>query len=859
MRFRDQLLENGGVENLAADRHPFPHVVEQLAINRCADLGTSLLQRGMRVGEQLVVRGELVEAEILHPDHAELLEVRIRVPPAASLIEPDAVGQHLPERSLRLLQVEAAQRGLEQPFGADLRIRPIEAERVLRGGAQRIAPKPRRSRILQRAEEARADEAHEEEVVEVAGLERGVLAVVGEAEELSRVAVQPRPGGAVHPAQYAADEYGGRRAAALRRERGEAGAVARRPALRVAATEAEAEPAGQEPQRRPRTDAPVGRDHEAPGARVAVVGLDPRVAGGGQLDPGLRIVLVAAGEAEVGIVGRARRQEAELPFGMRSGRVLAGLVPPSGWRVVDVAREEDGTPFLLHQPHRVILVAALTTEVHGVQALVRVAGEKLLAIDRHCARARRLDRRIGVAGARDELVELEGEEARLARAGVRRADPLGDARCEKKVSQHLAAGSGGPTGLRRERVHRLGHRPGPGPDPALVGFGERDPETGLHPHRERVLPERRVGEVRRDGYAGIDGLAEARSYRVGGSGRNGDAIERLGDDVALGDPASEELRSHVRDHAVLVHERSLARHRGRGADAQERPGLEPLADPAHQQRHVRTLAAAVRVQFVQNQEAQARAVADDPAVDLLLPRHEELEHHEVGEQDVRRVVRDLPPLAGVFLPRVAGERDRPVSRRLLDELAELLHLGVRERVHRVDDDGARAPLGARAPCAQNVVDDGDEEAERLPGARAGRHHEALTFRGERNGLLLVLVEGQRPAVRAEDVGAAGIDDTGRHQGTEVRRAFVARVDLDERFGPVAVPGVDGLDLLADVRSADRREGRCEALVLVDDAVAEGEHVQRRCASRPGDARTRWVARHHRLLRIPRESAGLEIR
>ena len=351
-----------------------------------------------------------------------------------------------------------------------------------------------------------------------------------------------------------------------------------------------------------------------------------------------------------------------------------------------------------------------------------------------------------------------------------------------------------------------------------------------------MLPERRVGEVRR--YAGIDGLAEARPDRVGGSGRNGDAIERLGDDVALGDPAPEELRSHTRDHAALVIERSLARHRGRGADAQELPGLEPLADPAHQQRHVRTLAAAVRVQFVQNQEAQARAVADDPAVDLLLPRHEELEHHEVGEEDVRRVVRDPSPLVRILLPRVAGERDRPVSGRLLDELAELLHLGVRERVHRVDDDGARAPLGVRAPRPQNVVDDGDEEAERLPGSRAGRHHEALACRGERNGLLLVLVEGQRPAVRAEDVGAAGIDDAGRRQGAEVRRAFVARVDLDERFGPVAVLGVDGLDPLADVRSADRREGRCEALVLVDDAVAEGEYVERRCVACPGAARTR---------------------
>ena len=632
---------------MAADRHPPPHVVEQLAIDRRPDGMAGLPQRAGRAGEQRVVRGEVVEAEVFHPDHPELLEVRVRVPPAASLIEPDAVGQHLPERALGLLQVEAAQRGFDQPFGADPRVRSVEAERALLGEAQRVAAEAVRAGIVQRAEKPRADEAHEEEVVEVAGLERGVLAVVGEAEELSRVAVQPRPG-AVHPAQDAADEYGGRRAAALRRERGEARAVARRPALGVAAAEAEAEPAGQEPHRRPRSGAPVGRDLEAPGAGVAVVGLEARVAGGGQLDPGLRIVLVAVGERETGIVGRVRRQEAELPLGMRLVRVPVGLVPPGGQRVVDVAREEDGAPFPLHQPHRVVLVAALATEVQGVQALVRVAGKKPLAVDRHRARTLRLDRRIGVAGARDELVELEREEALLACAFFAGAFPLRNARREQNVSQHLAAVGGGPPGFRREFRHRLGHGHGLRPDPALVGFGERDPETGLHPHRERVLPERRVGDRLR--YAGIDGLAEARPDRVGGRGRNGDAIERLGDDVALGDLAPEELRGHARDHAALVLKRSLARHRGRGTDAQEFPGLEPLTDAAHQQRHVRALATSVRVQLVEDEEAQILAVADDPAVDLLLPRHEELEHHEVGEEDVRGVVRDPLPFVPSSCP-----------------------------------------------------------------------------------------------------------------------------------------------------------------------------------------------------------------
>ena len=248
VRLRDQLLQDGGVENLAADGHPLPHVIEQLAVDIGSDGVVGVLQQGVRVGEQLVVRGEIREAQVLHPDHAELLQVRVRVPPAASLIEPDAVGQHLPQRALGLLQVEAAECRLQQPLGADLRVRPVEAERALLGDSKLVAAEPVRTGILKCAEKARADQADEEEVVEVAGLECRVLAVVGEPEQLSRVTVHRRR--CVHPAQCAADEHGGRRAAALRRERGEARAVARRPTLGVPATKTEPELAGLEPRRR---------------------------------------------------------------------------------------------------------------------------------------------------------------------------------------------------------------------------------------------------------------------------------------------------------------------------------------------------------------------------------------------------------------------------------------------------------------------------------------------------------------------------------------------------------------------------------------------------------------------------------
>ena len=69
-----------------------------------------------------------------------------------------------------------------------------------------------------------------------------------------------------------------------------------------------------------------------------------------------------------------RRKEPELPFRMRFVRFPADLVPLGWRRVVNVAGEECQPLFLLNQPHRMILVAALATEMHGVKALFGVSG-----------------------------------------------------------------------------------------------------------------------------------------------------------------------------------------------------------------------------------------------------------------------------------------------------------------------------------------------------------------------------------------------------------------------------------------------------------------------------------------------------
>ena len=115
----------------------------------------------------------------------------------------------------------------------------------------------------------------------------------------------------------------------------------------------------------------------------------------------------------------------------------------------------------------------------------------------------------------------------------------------------------------------------------------------------------------------------------------------------------------------------------------------------------------------------------------------------------------------------------------------------------------------------------------LPDPGTRRDHEALVLGGKRDRLLLVLVERQRLPVRAEYVGAPRVQHAARNQGTDVRGALVAGIDLDQRLRPVTTLSVDGVDLLADVRRVDRRERCGEALVLADDAVPERKYIKSR--------------------------------
>ena len=82
---------------------------------------------------------------------------------------------------------------------------------------------------------------------------------------------------------------------------------------------------------------------------------------------------------------------------------------------------------------------------------------------------------------------------------------------------------------------------------------------------------------------------------------------------------------------------------------------KPCLNSTHEQGHVGALPATVGVQFIEHDEIQAKAGLQHLPVPGILPRHQQLEHDEVRQQDVGLGGADRFALSPGILAGVAGE------------------------------------------------------------------------------------------------------------------------------------------------------------------------------------------------------------
>jgi hypothetical protein len=219
---------------------------------------------------------------------------------------------------------------------------------------------------------------------------------------------------------------------------------------------------------------------------------------------------------------------------------------------------------------------------------------------------------------------------------------------------------------------------------------------------------------------------------------------------------------YLGNRPALIAGVTFRRHGGGRADALNVRRAAGIAEPPHQEGHIRTLPATVGMQFVQHQKLEAGSCLDQGP--FPRPGEDKFEHHIVGQQNVRRIRDDSCPVPRRFLPGVTVERHRRAVR-VTDrqELPQLPELTVGQGVHRIDDDRLDPwPVCPRRLGRQDAVDDRDDVREALTRTRARRQHIAAAGARRLDGLALVPVQPQHWAtgvavLEAEDSLALGLE------------------------------------------------------------------------------------------------------
>ena len=234
------------------------------------------------------------------------------------------------------------------------------------------------------------------------------------------------------------------------------------------------------------------------------------------------------------------------------------------------------------------------------------------------------------------------------------------------------------------------------------------------------------------------------------------------------------------------------------------------------------------MKLIEHEELQPLHVLDNLPIELILPRHEQLKHHEVREDDIRRIGRHLLALAVLFLTGVAREcrLQTGIKTAMLDEFFKLLALGIGEGVHRIDDDRSCPARLASPPRCKDPVDDGHKEAERFARTGTCRDDVVTALQRLHQRLLLMQVQADWGARRAkrEDGLEIAVDHALPCKFGDRTPALELRVEPDQRLGPELTPLINSIDLAPEIFSADRGKRTRELLVSGDQISIEFENV-----------------------------------
>ena len=250
--------------------------------------------------------------------------------------------------------------------------------------------------------------------------------------------------------------------------------------------------------------------------------------------------------------------------------------------------------------------------------------------------------------------------------------------------------------------------------------------------------------------------------------------------------------------------------------------VEPFPDAPDQQGHISPLPPPVGMQLVQDQKPKPFGVLPHRFIGLYEPRHEQLEHDVVRQEDIGGILRNVLPLFVRFLAGIAGKGHRLVARSIaaLQKLLQLFKLAVAQGIHRIDDDGTDALAGVAGLLPlQYIIDNGDEVTERFAGSCPRRQDIALASSGDSHGFGLVFVQHERLAegvgwvLDAKNFRAFRVESAVCHKLFNRPTRHEIGVQLDEGSRPETATGISLINSLANVCRPDTAEAAREAFVF----------------------------------------------
>ena len=140
------------------------------------------------IGQQLLRIDQLMHPTVLDLQQAQLLEIRIVKTPFAAKIGMKAITQHKAEHLLRRPKSTADQFRVLKVLRKNLLVRRLEPKSLKDTVRNLTRLDPLFRRMLQGGKKSRAKRHREDELIEVSGLKRRILTIVGKAEKLVRSA-----------------------------------------------------------------------------------------------------------------------------------------------------------------------------------------------------------------------------------------------------------------------------------------------------------------------------------------------------------------------------------------------------------------------------------------------------------------------------------------------------------------------------------------------------------------------------------------------------------------------------------------------------------------------------------------------